>query len=244
VSTRWIVTGASRGIGAAIAEEAVSAGHAVALVARSAAAEDLARTLCERGGHAVAVREDTTAAGAAERIVERVAEALGGIDVLVNNAGLHRGGRIERLAEEDFEAVLDTNLVAPFRLCRAAVVHMTSGGAIINVGTVIGLRGFAGDTPYGSAKAGLAGLTRVLAIELAGRGITANYVAPGFTETEMTASIDERARQLIVDRIPLGRSCEPEEVARVVRWVAETPYMTGAVVPVDGGLLAALGSAR
>lgn len=241
---RWVVTGASRGIGAAIAAEAAAAGHAVALVARSETVEEQARLLGEQHGHAVALREDVTAPGAAERIAQRAAEALGGIDVLVNNAGVHRGGRIDRLAEGDFETVIEANLVAPFRLCRAVVGRMAPSGAIVNIGAAVGLRGFPGDSPYGSAKAGLAGLTRVLAIELAGRGITANYVIPGFTETAMTAAVEERARQAILDRIPLGRPSKPDEVARVVLWVAETPYMTGAIVPVDGGLMAALGAAR
>jgi 3-oxoacyl-[acyl-carrier protein] reductase len=240
----WIITGASRGIGAAIAEVAADAANSVALVARSDAVDELAATIGARGGTAIAFREDVTAPGAAERITEAVRRTFGAVDVLVNNAGMHRGGRIERLPDDDFEAVLAANLIAPFRLSRAVVDDMPAGGAIVNIGAVVGLRGFPGDSAYGSAKAGLAGLTQVLAMELAGRGITVNCVIPGFTETEMTAGVDERARQRLLERIPIGRPCTPQEIAEVVRWVADSPSMTGAMIPVDGGLMAALGSAR
>jgi 3-oxoacyl-[acyl-carrier protein] reductase len=244
MSRTWIVTGASRGIGAAIAAEAVDCGDVVVLVARSSGADDVATTLRDRGGQVAVVHEDVTAVGAAERIVAAAIEAFGSLDVLVNNAGIHRGGRIERLAEGDFEAVLQANLVAPFRLSRAALARMSAGAAIVNVGAVVGMRGFSGDSPYGSAKAGLAGLTRVLAIEVARRGITVNCVLPGFTETEMTAGVDDRARQRILDRIPIARPCEAYEIAEVVRWVAQSRAMTGAMIPVDGGLMAALGASR
>jgi 3-oxoacyl-[acyl-carrier protein] reductase len=238
VSRGVLVTGASRGIGAAIAREAARRGDRVALVARSEAVEAVAAEL----DGAVALRVDLAADGGAEEAVDRAAEALGGgLDVVVNNAAVHRGGRIDRLGDGDFETVLASNLVVPYRLCRRAVGVMQAGGAIVNIGAVVGFRGFPGDAPYGSAKAGLAGLTAVLAIELARRGITVNLVVPGFTETEMTAALDDRARERIRSRIPLGRPAAAEEVAGVVGWVSATPYMTGAVVPVDGGLMAALG---
>jgi 3-oxoacyl-[acyl-carrier protein] reductase len=238
----WIVTGASRGIGAAVARAAAARGAAVVLVARGEALEHVAAELRDAGAPATALREDVTAEGAAERIVEAALERHGRVDVLVNNAGIHRGGRIERLAIEDFDAVVAADLGAPFRLCRAAAPRMRDGGAIVNVGSVVGFRGFPGDAPYAAAKMGLAGLTRVLAIELARRGITVNLVVPGFTETELTGALDERARARIDERIPLRRTAATDEIAEVVAWVALTPYMTGAVVPVDGGLMAALGS--
>jgi 3-oxoacyl-[acyl-carrier protein] reductase len=240
----WIITGASRGIGAAIAEEAADSGNSVALVARSDAVDEHTAAIRARGGKAIAIREDVTAPGAAERITEAAREAFGAVDVLVNNAGMHRGGRIERLSDDDFESVLAANLIAPFRLSRAVVRTMASGGAIVNIGAVVGLRGFVGDSPYGSAKAGLIGLTEVLAIELARRGITVNCIVPGFTETEMTARVDAGARRRLLDRIPIGRPCTAREIAAVVRCVADSPSMTGAIITVDGGLMAALGSAR
>ncbi|HEX5195299.1 MAG TPA: SDR family oxidoreductase [Solirubrobacteraceae bacterium] len=233
----WIVTGASRGIGEAIAAKAAAGGDAVACVARSPSGRPWAA-----GARVLELAEDLTAEHAGERVVAAALEAFGRIDVVVNNAGLHRGGRIETLLDEDFERVLATNLRAPLRLCRAAAPHLRAGGAIVNIGAVVGLRGFPGDSAYGSSKAGVAGLTRVLAIELARRGVTVNCVIPGFTETEMTAAVDERARKRLRERIPLGRPCTPEEVADVVHWVAGSPSMTGALIPVDGGLMAALGS--
>lgn len=241
--SRWLISGGSGGIGSATAQAVVSAGGSVALVARGAGVETVAERLREDGpGHAVAIRADLSEPDAPVAVVEGVIAELGGIDVVVNNAASHRGGRIEQLEEADFRHVLEIGLVAPYRLTQEAVRRMDDGGAIVNVGAVVGLRGFAGDSPYGSAKAGLAGLTKVLAVELARRSITANLVVPGFTETEMTAEVDESARESIISRIPLRRSAQPEEIARVITWVAATPYMTGAVIPVDGGLLAGFGS--
>jgi 3-oxoacyl-[acyl-carrier protein] reductase len=238
----WIVTGASRGIGAAVARAAVERGESVALVARGDGCERVAAELRTVGGRAIAVREDVAADGAAQRIVAATLAEFGRIDVLVNNAGMHRGGRLERLDTDDFDAVLGVNLQGPFRLCRAAAPQMTDGGAIVNVGSVVGFRGFPGDAPYAASKMGAVGLTYVLALELGRRGITANVVVPGFTETELTGALDERAHEDIVRRIPLRRAAQPQEIAEVVAWVAQSRYMTGAVVPVDGGLMAALGS--
>lgn len=240
---RWLISGGSSGIGAELAREATGAGEAVAIVARGVEVEDLAEELNDQGaGTAVPLRMDLSEPEAAAVAAGRAAESLGGVDVLVNCAALHRGGRIDRLADEDFRSVVELGLIAPYRLAREAIPLMPRGGAIVNIGAVVGLRGFPGDSPYGSAKAGLAGLTRVLAIELARRAITVNLVVPGFTETKMTDGVDASTRESIIGRIPLGRAAQPLEIARVVRWVAETPYMTGAIVPVDGGLLAGFGS--
>jgi NAD(P)-dependent dehydrogenase (short-subunit alcohol dehydrogenase family) len=239
----WIVTGASRGIGEAVARLAARDGDRVALVARGERVERLARELSEQGAQAIAIRADVGDPQAPERIVNTVVEAfLSPLDVLVNNAGMHRGGRIDRLDPDDFDAVVAVNLRGPFRLCKAAAAQMADGGAIVNVGSVVGFRGFPGDAPYAASKLGAVGLTYVLAIELGKRGITANVVVPGFTATELTGALDERAREDLVRRIPLRRAAAPEEIAEVVSWVARSRYMTGAVVPVDGGLMAALGS--
>jgi NAD(P)-dependent dehydrogenase (short-subunit alcohol dehydrogenase family) len=198
-------------------------------------------TLAERFGEcALGVPADVGDQAALPGIVRATVERFGSIDVLVNNAGIHRGGRIRELDPEDFAAVLAVDLVAPWALSRLALEHMQRGSAIVNIGAVVGLRGFPGDSAYGSAKGGLAGLTKVLAIELARKGITVNLVVPGFTDTELTANIDARARERIRSVIPLGRGAAAAEIAEVVDWVATTPYMTGAVVPVDGGLMAAM----
>ena len=236
-----MVTGASRGIGRAIATRALAGGDRVAMLARS---ESVAKAASDARGSALGVWGDVTDAGSVARAVEGVVAAWGGVDVLVNNAGVHRGGRVERLAPADWEAVLATNLTAPLTVSRAVLPHMGPGSAIVNIGAVVGFRGFPGDAPYGAAKAGLAGLTRVLAVELAPRGIRVNLVVPGFVETEMTGELSERARQLIVERIPLARTGRAEEIADVVAWVAGSTYMTGSVVATDGGLLAAMGSSR
>jgi NAD(P)-dependent dehydrogenase (short-subunit alcohol dehydrogenase family) len=240
VARRWLITGASRGIGAAVAAAAARRGDRVLVVARSEQVERTAQELSAGGNEVHALRLDLTAPDAAERALTAAVERFGGIDVLVNNAAIHRGGRVERLADGDFEAVVEANLLVPYRLCRAAAGVMAEGAAIVNIGAVVGFRGFPGDAPYGSAKAGLAGLTCVLAVELARRGITVNLVVPGFTETEMTGGLDGRARERILERIPLRRPAAPHEIADVVAWVAASPYMTGAVVPVDGGLMANL----
>ncbi len=245
VSKTWLITGASRGIGAAIARRAVQRGDRVALVARGEAVEAFAKELNEGRGAsgdatAISIRADLTQDGSATRIAREAASAFGRIDVLVNNAALHIGGRIGKLDPDDYGAVIEAGLVAPFRLCQAVLPHMESGGAIVNIGAVVGNRGFPGDTPYGSAKAGIEGLTKSLAVELARDAITANVVVPGFTETEMTKELDERAREKIISGIPLRRSAEADEIAQVVEWVSESRYMTGSVVHVDGGLGARL----
>jgi 3-oxoacyl-[acyl-carrier protein] reductase len=238
---RWLITGASRGIGLAIAARALATGNRVALLARSEGVLDAAE---KAGPAALGVQADVTDPDSVAGAVERVVAAWGGVDVLVNNAGVHRGGRVDRLRPEDWGEVLTTNLTAPLTMSRAVLPHMEAGSAIVNIGAVVGFRGFPGDAPYGAAKAGLAGLTRVLAVELAGRGIRVNLVVPGFVETEMTSELSERARRLVIDRIPLGRTGTADEIAAVVVWVAESPYMTGSVVATDGGLLAAMGSAQ
>ena len=235
----WVVTGASRGIGRAIAERALILGDRVARLARSDPPEG--------GGVGegdLAVRVDVTDPGSVAEGIAAVVSAFGAIDVLVNNAGVHRGGRVDRLSLGDWEDVLATNLTGPLLVTRAALPHMPEGSAVVNIGAVVGFRGFPGDSPYGAAKAGLAGLTSVLAVELAGRGIRVNLVVPGFVETEMTGDLSPKARELILERIPLRRTGSPEEIAEVVTWVAGATYMTGSVVATDGGLLAALGSGR
>ena len=231
---RWLVTGASRGIGRAIAERALSAGDRVCLVARG---EGLAAEAAALGEGAIGVAADVADALEVGRACAAVATAWGGIDVVVNCAGLHRGGKVDALSLDDWNQSLATNMTGPLNVVRAALPHMGAGAAIVNVGAVVGFRGFPGDSCYGASKAGLAGLTNVLAIELGKRGIRVNLVVPGFVMTEMTSGVSEKARAAIVAKVPLGRMGEAAEIADVCFWVAGSTYMTGSTVFTDGGLM-------
>ncbi len=234
---RWVVTGASRGLGHAIAALACRRGDKVCLVGRNPDIAEIATTL---GENAIGISADVTKASDLERLAEAVGNAWGGIDVLVNNAGLHRGGTLGNVSDEDWNASLATNLTGPMRVIRAMDCHLQAGSSVVNVGAVVGFRGFPGDSCYGASKAGLTGLTTVLATELARRQVRVNMVVPGFVMTEMTSGVSERARKAIISRIPLQRMGTPEEIADVCWWVAGSTYMTGSVVFTDGGLMSNL----
>lgn len=231
---RWLVTGASRGLGHAIASLAIQRGDKVCLMARGEEVTALADAL---GENAMAARGDVSAAQDLSAAVAAMVEKWGGVDVLVNNAGLHRGGKLLAISDDDWDASLATNLSGPMRAIRTVLPHLESGGAIINIGAVVGFRGFSGDSCYGASKAGLSGLTQVLACELAPQNIRVNLVVPGFVMTEMTAGVSERAREKIVAKVPLRRMGTAEEIADVVWWVAGSGYMTGSTVVTDGGLM-------
>jgi NAD(P)-dependent dehydrogenase (short-subunit alcohol dehydrogenase family) len=209
----------------------------VAVVARTVDTNALTAAL---GPASMALAADVRDATAVTAAVQQVIDAWGGVDVLVNNAGVHRGGKVGRLLPQDWESVLATNLGGPLHCVRAVLPHMGEGGSIVNVGAVVGFRGFPGDVAYGASKAGLAGMTRVLAVELAPRMIRVNLVVPGLVITEMTEQLDERALELLVERIPLRRVGTEDEIAEVIWWVAGSAYMTGSVIPTDGGLMCAL----
>jgi len=236
-----LVTGASRGIGAAIARALAADGWRVAVNYRADA--DGARATCEAiaaaGGTALAVAADVADAEACERAVGRVEEELGPVLVLVNNAGLRRDGLAPQLSDDDWRTVIETDLTAPFRLIRRVLRPMLRQryGRIVNVASVVGaLRANPGQANYAAAKAGLAALTRTVAVEVARKGVTVNAVAPGLVETELTRDVSDRLAALI----PARRAGTCEEVAAVVRFLCspEASYVTGAVIPVDGGLSA------
>ena len=231
---RWLVTGASRGLGHAIASLAIARGDKVCLMARGEDVTLLAESL---GQNAIAVRGDVSSAQDIGSAVAAMVDHWGGVDILVNNAGLHRGGKLLSISDADWDDSLATNLSGPMRAIRTVLPHLAAGGAIINIGAVVGFRGFSGDSCYGASKAGLSGLTQVLACELARQNIRVNLVVPGFVMTDMTAGVSEKARQKIVDKVPLGRMGTAEEIADVVWWVAGSGYMTGSTVVTDGGLM-------
>jgi 3-oxoacyl-[acyl-carrier protein] reductase len=235
-----VVTGGSRGIGRAVVRALAQAGADVAVVAttadRAAAAAGEAAALGVRSRPFGADVADPEAVG---RVVETIASEFGGLHVLVNNAGITRDGLLLRMREEDWDRVLDVNLKGTFLFTRAALRPMLKGdyGRIVNVTSVVGLRGNAGQANYAASKAGLIGFTYSLAKELAPRGVTVNAVAPGLVETDMTASLGE-AREKLLARVPLGRIGTAEEVAAAVAFLAspEAAYTTGHVFTVDGGL--------
>lgn len=231
-----MVTGGSRGIGRAVVDRALGEGDEVFVLARSAARADWP---AELGDRVVPVPVDVADPGSVAAAFGRITRT---IDVLVNSAGVHRGGLIEQVGDAAWNEVLATNLTGAFTVVRAARPLLTAGSTVVNIGAVVGLRGFAGDVAYGSAKAGLSGLTQTLAVEFARDGIRVNLVVPGFVETGMTDGIPAAARARLVAGIPMGRPGRAAEIADVVWSVAGSSYMTGSTVAVDGGLLASFGA--
>jgi 3-oxoacyl-[acyl-carrier protein] reductase len=235
-----LVTGASRGIGKAIAVRLAARGAKVACVATRAerCAETVAQ--CEAaGGSAAAYGVDVADTAAVAELVGAVHKELGGLDVLVNNAGITRDQLLLRMSEEDFDAVVATNLKGTWNFIRAAARPlMKSGGRVINIASVVGLIGNPGQANYAASKAGILGLTRSVAKELASRGVCVNAVLPGFIATDMTAAVDGKAAAAMTDSIPLGRVGTPDDVARLVEFLAGPggAYITGQSLVVDGGL--------
>ena len=233
-----LVTGASGGIGAAIARALHAQGAAVALSGtRRDALEALAGELGERAHVCPA---DLREAGAADALLAAAEAAAGPLAILVNNAGMTRDGLALRMKDEDFAAVLDVDLAAPFRLARAALRGMLRrrSGRIIGIGSVVGTTGNAGQANYAAAKAGLVGMSKALAQEVGSRGITVNVVSPGYIDTAMTAGLPEAQRARLLGAIPMGRMGRPEDVAAAVAYLAsdEAAWVTGAVLHVNGGM--------
>jgi len=236
-----IVTGASRGLGRAMAVELAAAGATVACVARDK--EKLAETAAnieQAGGKAHVYACDVTDGNAVTQLVEQVAEAAGGLHILVNNAGITRDTLIPRMSDEQWDEVIDTNLRGTFLFTRAATMPMMQAryGRIINISSVSGIRGNPGQSNYSASKAGVIGFTRSVARELAGRKVTVNAVAPGFIATEMTEKLGDAILGEVKKRIPAKRLGVPEDVAGAVLFLASqaASYITGQVLTVDGGL--------
>ena len=234
-----LVTGGSRGIGAAVCAELARAGAEVVVnyTANAEAAEGVRAAI---GESAHAVRGDVSTADGAAALVSHVESEIGPIAILVNNAGITRDNLIMKLAEEDWRDVIDTNLGGAFFTCRAVARPMLKrrAGSIVNMSSVVGVHGNAGQTNYAASKAGLIGLTKSLAKELGGRGIRVNAIAPGYISTELTDALPEPAREAILKSTPLGRLGTTDDVARAVRFLVSdgAAFVTGHVLAVDGGL--------
>jgi 3-oxoacyl-[acyl-carrier protein] reductase len=225
-----LITGGNRGIGRAIAEEFVAQGHRVAVTARSGTGPEGTLT----------VIADVTDAASLDAAFTQVEAELGPVEVVVANAGITRDTLLLRMSEEDFTDVVDTNLSGSFRVVKRASKGMLKArfGRIILVSSVVGLLGSAGQVNYSASKSGLIGIARSITRELGSRGITANVVAPGFIETDMTAELPPEQQEAYLKQIPAGRYASPQEVAKVIAWLAgdDAGYISGAVIPVDGGL--------
>ena len=238
-----LVTGSSRGIGRAIAITLAKAGADVAInfAGNVAAAEEVAKEITTLGRKAILVQGSVAEAAKAQEIVDKVIAELGKIDILVNNAGITRDGLLMRMKEEDWDAVLTTNLKGVFNCTKAVIKPMMKqrAGTIVNMASVVGEMGNAGQTNYAAAKAGVIGFTKSVAKEVASRGIRANAVAPGFIATDMTKVLPEKVQEEMAKTIPLGRQGQPQDIANAVLFLVsdEAAYITGQVINVDGGMV-------
>lgn len=238
-----IVTGASRGIGRAIALELAAQGAAVVINYNGSQdkAQEVEKEIRENGGTASIYQCNVADYGQCGKFIQDVISQYGKLDILVNNAGITKDGLLMKMSEEDFDKVIDTNLKGAFHTIRFAARQMLKqkSGRIINMSSVSGVAGNAGQANYAASKAGLIGLTKTAARELASRGITVNAIAPGFIETDMTDVLPEKVKEASVAQIPLGKFGKPEQVAAAVAFLAseEAGYITGQVLHVDGGMV-------
>ncbi len=237
-----IVTGASRGIGRQIALKLAQCGHNV-VVNYLFEEEDYAGTVKEiesKGVKAVAIKADVSKFDEVQAMMDSVHATFGSIDILVNNAGITRDGLLARMKEEDFDSVINVNLKSVFNCCRHAIPYMMKqrSGKIVNMASVVGLAGQAGQTNYAASKGGIIAFTKALAQEVGSRSITVNAVAPGFVETPMTDAMPEKARAMILDKIPLKRGGEVQDIANTVAFLTsdDAAYITGQVISINGGM--------
>ena len=233
-----LITGSSRGIGLEIAKHLAKEGYQVILNGRSEIKEDVLKQFEDAPVPVSQVTGDVSDFDGAKGIIDQVLEDFGRIDVLINNAGITRDGLIMRMKEEDYDAVLATNLKGTFNMCRHITQPMLKqrSGTIINMSSVVGLMGNAGQTNYAASKAGIIGLTKALARELSSRHITVNAIAPGYVETEMTDVLSDKVKDTMLSQIPLKRFGQAKEIAQTVDFLINNKYMTGQVIEVNGGL--------
>lgn len=234
-----IVTGAAKGIGRAIAVAFAKEGCNIVLNYRSTVPDELIKEIEDCGVKCLAVQCDVSDFAQSEELVKKAAEECGSIDVLVNNAGITRDTLLMRMKEEEFDAVIETNLKGTFNMVKhvSKLMLKQRSGSIINMSSVVGLMGNIGQVNYAASKAGVIGLTKSVARELASRGITCNAIAPGFIKTSMTDVLSDAVKENILNNVPLKRLGEPEEVAELAVFLAKTNYITGQVINVDGGMV-------
>lgn len=237
-----IVTGGARGIGSSIAKRFFEEGASLALfgtnVEKGFQAAELYQSSAQEGQKAFFYSVDVSDGKQVEEAFKKVYNDLGQVDILVNNAGITRDGLLMRLSEEDWDKVIDINLKSVYHMCRAVIRNMlkAKSGKIINISSVVGLMGNAGQTNYAASKAGIIGFTKALAKEVGGRGISVNCIAPGFIQTDMTDGLTEKQKEVILSQIPMERLGKGEEVADAALFLALASYITGHVLAVDGGM--------
>lgn len=238
-----LVTGASRGIGRAIAIDLAKKGASLVInyAGNEAKAQEVVSAIKDLGGKAIAIKANVASGDDVSQMIKETVATFGSLDILINNAGITKDGLIMRMKEDDWDAVIDTNLKGVFNCSKAVTRQMMKQryGRIVNISSVVGVLGNAGQANYVAAKAGVIGLTKTLARELANRNITVNAVAPGFIETDMTDDLSTELKEALLQQIPLARLGKPEEIASVVGFLVseEANYMTGQTLHVDGGMV-------
>ncbi len=238
INKNVFITGSTRGIGLAVAHKFAAAGANIVLNGRSAISDDLVASFKDYGVKVAAISGDVSDFEDASRMVDEAVEALGSVDILVNNAGITNDKLVFKMTEEDFDKVLTINLTGSFNMIKSVLKPMTKArqGAIINMSSVVGLTGNAGQANYAASKAGLIGLTKSVAREVAARNVRVNAIAPGFIESDMTDKIPDKMKDAMLEQIPMKKFGNTENVADVVLFLAQQEYLTGQVIAIDGGM--------